>query len=296
MRVADQQLFGLLQGRFQQISRRIFDAQQQITSQKRVSKPSDDPSTFGQIISGKSDLARAEQRIRNIEFATTRLDGADNTLGTVSNLLSRIKELAVRARSDTATAADRGLIAKEVRQLHRQLVHLANTEVNGSSLFAGTKTDVAPFVLGSGDDVQYQGNGETQSVEVGNNQRIQVTVPGDQIFTGATTNVFDNVENLLAALESNNGSGIEAGIGDVDLSIIQIAGAQGTIGAMANQLESTKRSLQDVNDLIKTALSRNEDTDLAKAVSELTGQQLALEATARSANGLFENSLLKFLK
>ena len=296
MRIADQQLFGLLQGRFQQISQRILLAQQQIASQKEVSRPSDDPNTFGQIISDKSDLSRAEQRIRNVEFGASRLDAADSALATVNQVLSRIKELAVQARSDTATASDRSLIAKEVRELHRQLVQVANTEVNGTSIFAGTKTDLAPFVLGPGDTVQYQGNAETQSVEVGNGQRIQITVPGNVIFTGPSMNLFDGLRDLLASLESNNGTGIETGIGDVDRALVQVAGTQGTIGALANRLESTQRSLNDVSDLIKAALSRHEDADLAKAISDLTGQQLALEATARSANRLFENSLLNFLK
>jgi flagellar hook-associated protein 3 FlgL len=224
------------------------------------------------------------------------LASADNALGQVDTILSRIKELAVSARSDTNTANDRNLIAKEVRELHRELIQLSNTEINGQRIFAGTKTDTDPFVLGSNDTVTYAGNSETQSIAVGRNQSLQVTVPGDQIFTGATTNVFDSVKNLLAALESNNGSGIETGIGTLDQAITQVAAARGQVGALDNRLTTTQAALQGTVQLVQTSLSKDQDIDLAEAITNLTRQQTALQAAASSANALFDNSLLKFLK
>ena len=199
MRVADQQIFGQVVSQFQQISQKTLEAQLQASTGKRVSKLSDDPVAFGRIVLDQTDLAQTNQWLRNIDSGTTRLASADNALGQVDTILSRIKELAVSARSDTNTANDRNLIAKEVRELHRELIQLSNTEINGQRIFAGTKTDTDPFGLGSNNTVTYAGNSETQSIAVGRNQSLQVTVPGDQIFTGATTNVFDSVKNLLAA-------------------------------------------------------------------------------------------------
>lgn len=296
MRVADQQIFGLVLNQFQSISQKTLEAQQQASSGKRVSKPSDDPIAFGRIVLDKSDLAQSSQWLWNIDTGSTRLAAADSTLGQVDAILSRLKELAVGARSDTNTANDRNVIAKEVRSLHRELLQLSNTEINGQRIFAGTKTDADPFVLGSGDAVTYAGNSETQSIAVGNNQTIQVTLPGDQIFTGPTTNVFTSVQNLLTALEANNGTGIETGIGNLDQAITQVANARGQIGALDNRLSTTKSALQDTANLIQTALSQNQDIDLAEAITNLTRQQTALQAAARSANVIFSNSLLNFLK
>jgi flagellar hook-associated protein 3 FlgL len=296
MRVADQQIFGLVLNQFQSISQKTLEAQQQASSGKRVSKPSDDPIAFGRIVLDKSDLAKSGQWLRNIDTGSTRLAAADSILGQVDTILSRLKELAVGARSDTNTASDRNVIAKEVRSLHRELLQLSNTEINGQRIFAGTKTDVDPFVLGSGDAVTYAGNSETQSIAVGNNQTIQVTLPGDQIFTGPTTNVFTSVQNLLTALEANNGLGIETGIGNLDQAITQAVNARGQVGALDNRLSTTKSALQGTANLIRTALSQNEDIDLAEAITNLTRQQTALQAAARSANAIFSNSLLNFLK
>ncbi|HET7057631.1 MAG TPA: flagellar hook-associated protein FlgL [Nitrospiraceae bacterium] len=296
MRVTDQQMFGLVLNQFQSISQKTLEAQQQASSGKRVSKPSDDPIAFGRIVLDKSDLAQNGQWLRNIDSGSTRLAQADSTLGQVDTTLSRLRELAVSARNDTNTANDRTVIAKEVRSLQRELVQLSNTEVNGQRIFAGTKTDADPFVLGVGDDVTYVGNNESQSVAVGQNQTIQVTLSGSQVFSGPTTNVFGSIKNLLSSLETNNGAGIETGIGDLDQAISQVANARGQIGALDNRLSTTKSALQDTGDLLQTALSNDEDIDFAEAITNLTRQQTALQAAARSANVMFSNSLLNFLK
>jgi len=296
MRVSDQQLFGSTTGNLQRTKERIVHAQEQIASQQRIAKPSDDPSIFGQVILDKSALADNEQWIRNIQFGTARVAVADQTLGQTQNLISRVRELAVQARSDTTSAQGRVTIAQEVRQLHRQLIQLANTEVAGHPVFAGTKTDAPPFVLGAGDSVSYQGNSESQSIAVGPNQTTQIVLPGDQVFTGPTTNIFDDLSNVLVALETNNGAGIEVGIGNLDRAIGQISLAQGQIGAIANRLDTAYGTSLVVSAAIQQALSDQTDTDLATALTELQLQETAYQATSQTFTRLFDSSLLKFLR
>lgn len=296
MRVSDQQLFGSTTGNLQRTKERIVRAQEQIASQLRVAKPSDDPSIFGQVILDKSALADNDQWIRNIQFGTARVAVGDQTLGQTQSLISRVRELAVQARSDTTSAQGRVTIAQEVRQLHRQLIQLANTEVAGQPVFAGTKTDSPPFVLGVGDTVSYQGNSESQSIGVGPNQTTQIVLPGDQVFTGPTTNIFNGLSNLLVALESNNGAGIEVGIGSLDQAIDQISLAQGQIGAIANRLDTAHGTSLVVSAAIQQALSDQTDTDLATALTELQLQQTAYQATSQTFIRLFDSSLLNFLR
>jgi flagellar hook-associated protein 3 FlgL len=296
MRVSDQQLFGSTTGNLQRTKERIVRAQAQIASQQRIAKPSDDPSIFGQVILDKSALADNDQWIRNIQFGTARVAVADQTLGETQNLVSRVRELAVQARSDTTSAQGRATIAQEVRQLHRQLIQLANTEVAGQPVFAGTKTNAPPFVLGAGDAVSYQGNSESQSIAVGPNQTTQIVLPGDQVFTGPTTNIFDDLSNLLVALETNNGPGIEVGIGNLDRSIDQISLAQGQIGAIANRLDTAHGTSLVVSAAIQQVLSDQTDTDLATALTELQLQETAYQATSQTFTRLFDSSLLKFLR
>ncbi|RPH82001.1 MAG: flagellar hook-associated protein 3 [Nitrospiraceae bacterium] len=296
MRVSDQQLFGSTAGSLERIKESIVRVYEQIATQQRIAKPSDDPTIFGQVILEKSALADNDQWIRNIQFGTASVTVTDKALGEAQNLISRVRELAVQARSDTTSAQGRVTIAQEVRQLHRQLIQLANTEVNGQPVFAGTKTDAPPFVLGIGDAVSYQGNSESQSIAVGPNQTTQIVLPGDQVFAGATTNIFDGLASLLTALETNSGSGIEVGIGDLDQAIDQISLAQGNIGAIANRLDTAYGTSLIVSETLHRVLSDQTSTDLATALTELKLQETAYEATSQTFSRLFDLSLLKFLR
>lgn len=296
MRVSDQQLFGSTAGSLTRIKEQIVRVHEQIATQQRIAKPSDDPTIFGEVVLEKSALADNEQWVRNIQFGTARVTVADKMLGEAQNLITRVRELAVQARSDTTSAQGRVTIAQEVRQLHRQLIQLANAEVNGQPVFAGTKTDAPPFVLGIGDAVSYQGNSESQSIAVGPNQTTQIVLPGDQVFTGGTTNVFNGLMNLLTALEGNNGAGIEVGIGALDQMTAQFSSAQGQIGAIANRLETAEGTAQVVSEAIQKIISSQTDTDLATALTELKLQETAYEATSQTFSRLFDLSLLKFLR
>ncbi|MGH7182453.1 MAG: flagellar hook-associated protein FlgL [Nitrospiraceae bacterium] len=295
MRISDQQFYGSTIASLQRTKERINAVQEQVASQQRIAKPSDDPALFGQAILEKSALVDNNQWLRNIQFGTARVAVADQALGQTQNLISRIRELAVQASSGTTSAQQRVTIAQEVRQLDRQLIQLANTEFSGQPVFAGTKTDTPPFVLGSGDTVSYQGNSESQSIAVGPNQTTQIVLPGDQVFTGGTTNIFDDLSNLLGALESNDVTGIQAGLGNLDQATAQISLAQGQIGAIANRLDASQATSQVVSEAIQKTLSDQTDTDLATALTELQSQQLAYQATSQTFMRLFDSSLLKFL-
>ncbi len=296
MRVADHQIYQTLLGNLQRSRSQMLEAQEQISSQKKVQRPSDDPRAFGQIVLDKSALSQTDQWVRNIEFGQARVDAADQALGQVQDLITRIRELTIQASSDTTSAQGRTAIAQEVRQLHRQLVHLANTEVAGQAIFAGTKTDVRPFAVTSGDTVAYSGNSETQSIAVSENQTVQILVPGSSIFTGSSTNIFDSVRDLLTALEGNNRTGIEAAIGNLDLATAQISDAQGTIGGLANRLQVTKDGLDTAKLTISRAISENQDADLATAITQLRLQEVAVDAASQAFTRIFDQSLLNYLR
>ena len=296
MRVADQQMYGILLGNLQRSRLQMLTSQEQISSQKRVTNPSDDPSAFGQIVLDKSALSQTTQWVRNINFGTARVNAADQALGQVQNLITRVRELTIQASSDTTSAEGRQSIAKEVRQLQRQLVQLGNTEVAGQAIFGGTKTDVQPFTITSGDTVAYQGNSETQSIAVGENQTVQILVPGSSIFTGSTTNMFDSLRDLLTALEGNNRSGIQAGLGNLDLATAQISDVQGTVGALANRLQVTHDALDTATLTITKSISDNQDADLATAITQLRLQEVAVQAASQTFTKIFDSSLINYLR
>ncbi|MDP1768638.1 MAG: flagellin [Nitrospirota bacterium] len=139
MRVTEQQAYGVLVSNIQRARAKALATQEQISTGKKVVKPSDNANAFDRIVSTKFSMAKADQRIRNLGVATTRLDLTDSALRGVTNALARVKELAVQFANGTNGAAERAIGAREVKQLFLQLQELGNAEhAGGQSIFGGT--------------------------------------------------------------------------------------------------------------------------------------------------------------
>ncbi len=110
-------------------------------TQKRINSPSDDPAGATTALRLRAQSSQISGYESNISTAKGWLELADSTLTQASTLLSDIKEKAEQGATDTQTAAQRSMIADQVRQLMRQMVSLSNTEYTGKSIFAGHKID-----------------------------------------------------------------------------------------------------------------------------------------------------------
>jgi flagellar hook-associated protein 3 FlgL len=144
-------------------------------------------------------------------------------------------------------------------------------------------------------DIQYQGDDSAQSIPIGDGQTVQSNIPGSQAFTGPTVDIFRSMKQLSTALRGNYGAGISRGITESSTSIDQITAAQGEVGALVNRLTSTSNSLQDAQTFLTTMVSKSQDVDLAKAISDLTMQQYAVQAASATLARVFQNSLLNYL-
>lgn len=143
---------------------------------------------------------------------------------------------------------------------------------------------------------RYAGDSGNHEVEVADGEVIPTNIPGEQIFSGPSVNLFDAVQHLLAALRGNFKAGIVESLGDLDRALSQVTSAQGTIGALANRLESTSFVLEETKVLATNTLSSYEDIDLARTISDLTLQEYAIQAAGATLGRLFDNSLLKHLR
>lgn len=117
----------------------------QASTQKRVNKPSDDPTATSNILDHRDTLRSFEQYLENLNTAKGWLQQSDTTLLSVSTILTRAKELAEQGATGTLSAANRQQVSYEARQLFEQLIGLANTKYQGKSIYAGHQTDKNTF-------------------------------------------------------------------------------------------------------------------------------------------------------
>ncbi len=143
--------------------------------------------------------------------------------------------------------------------------------------------------------LQYQGDAGVHAIEVGTDQTVPTNVAGDRAFTAGGVDIFSGVKQLISALRGNDGLGISDALGDLNRGVSQIAAVQGEVGATSNRLTTSAAQLEETKGFFLRSLSETEDVDLAKAISDLTLQQFAIEAASRTLSKVFENSLLNYL-
>jgi flagellar hook-associated protein 3 FlgL len=182
MRVADNMNYSQVIGNLNKNRKEAADLQNQAATQKRVTKPSDDPSGAARVLSARTDLNAYNQYEKSLQQAKSFLEFSDQSLSEMTDILMRAKELAIgQANEAGANAHTRQAVATEVEQLYQQSLHVANRKMGDRYLFGGFKTTEAPFTSAG----KYNGDDGEMMIEVDKGSYIPMNTPGDRVFHGA---------------------------------------------------------------------------------------------------------------
>ncbi len=171
---------------------RLNQTQLQLASGKRILTPADDPIGAARALDLREESRKYGQYQDNITVARSRLSMEEATLSGMTDILQRVRELAVRANnSATLKAEDKASIAREVRQALGELVGLANSKnANGEYLFSGSNSHTQPYPdspTAAEGYYKYQGNDSTRLLQIGPSRRIADGDPGNRIFESVVT-------------------------------------------------------------------------------------------------------------
>jgi flagellar hook-associated protein 3 len=156
MRVTYKSMFDQMKVNLQRAQSGINKIQGQISSGKKVEKPSDDPVVYAQTQLLDAQKSVNTQLNRNLERIQTFGTMYENTFNNVNELLTQAKELALTYADDTISPADRRTGAQAVKDIIEQLVTLGNTKLGNTYIFGGTKANQAPFELNPDYSVDYK--------------------------------------------------------------------------------------------------------------------------------------------
>lgn len=166
----------------QRLQSALDHTQRQISSGRRILTPSDDPIAATRALEFRESIARLEQFDRNAGIAENRLAQEETVVGSVNNVLQRVRELALQANNSTQSNETRSLIAVEMREQLDYLVQLANQkDGNGNYLFSGNLQDVEP-VSRMGANFVYNGDQGQRLIRIGDGRQIADSDPGSDIF------------------------------------------------------------------------------------------------------------------
>ena len=168
----------------QQLQSALDHTQRQISSGRRILTPSDDPIAASRALDMREAIGRLEQFDRNSGIAANRLSQEEAALGSVNNVLQRVRELSLQANNATQSDETRQLIAVEIREQLDQLVQLANQrDGNGAFLFAGNLQDAQP-VTRMGPNFTYNGDQGQRLIQIGEGRQVADGDSGAAVFFG----------------------------------------------------------------------------------------------------------------
>ncbi|GLI52105.1 flagellar hook-associated protein 3 [Tepidanaerobacter syntrophicus] len=275
--------------------KRLDDINSQISSEKRINRPSDDPVGAAMAIKLRRQLSAIKQYNSNAQQALTWMKDTETALTNAGDVIQRLSELAVEASNGTQTDEDKGKILDEVKELKDQLLKEANSTSLDRYLFSGYSTDKAPFIK---DDVtgNIQANPDIVdgaiNYNVGQSETIPVNLKGSEVFG----DIFEAVEKFETALENNDGETISNEvISDIKGALNTVLKYRSQIGARTNRLEATVSRLEANEVDYKAQLSSIEDVDLAQAITDLKMEESVYRAALAVGARIIQPTLVDFL-
>ncbi|MBK1734842.1 flagellar hook-associated protein 3 [Halorhodospira abdelmalekii] len=239
----------------------LNESQNQLSSGRRVLRPSDDPSSAARVLDLERTVSSIERFNRNGDMARNRLSMSEGAIDQASHHLQRIRELTVQAANDSQDRQTRAYIATEIRERYDQLMQVANsTDGNGEYLFAGAKTRTRPFNMQPDGRVEYHGDQNTRKVRVGPGRSMAVDHSGFSTFMKVPNGnghfqAYENVEN--------RGSGV--------VTVVD----QG-VRRLDPQYDYRLRFIEDDDGDLRYAIERRQDsTDSWESVHPASGAALA---------------------
>lgn len=270
--------------------------QDQLTTQKRITRPSDDPVVAMLGLGYRDSLNKVQQYSRNISEATNWLDSTDDAISQGVKVLQRIRELTVQASNGTYEEGQRGAIAVEVDQLKKQLETIAQTQVGGKYIFNGKNTNKAPTagdfsVELSDDDIELSDDIE---LEIFDGIKLNVNTKGSELFKS----VFNTLDSLKNKLEDKTASDtdISGFLKKLDSEIDHFLKIQADVGAKQNRVDMMKDRLSSQEIIATEVMSKNEDVEIEKVITELITQESVQRAALSVGARIIQPSLVDFLR
>ena len=224
-----------------------------LSSGYRITKAGDDAAGLGISVNLEAQIRSYNQAGRNAADGTSLVQTAEGSLNGTSNILSRLRELAVQSASSGVGNTERGYIQQETTALTTEVDRVANsTEYNGTKLLDGSAATLT-FQVGIRN--------------VAANDQIQVTTADARAATLG-----------IAALNLSTQAGAQTALDTIDTAIQTVSAARAGFGAVGNRLNTVSSTIATESENLSAADSRIRDVDVAAETSELARQNVLMQA------------------
>lgn len=235
--------------------RAINDSMAKLSSGSRINKAADDAAGLAISEGLKAQIRSGAQAQRNANDGISLVQTAEGGLNEIGNIIVRLRELGIQASSDTVGDKERGMLNKEVSQLKDEMQRIASVTTWGTTKLLDGSSPKFDFQVGL-----Y--NSETD----------------DRISFNAAENVATLDALGLASIDYTSKEGAQESLAMLDDAQTSVNSMRANLGALQNRLTSTVDNLGVAVENMSAANSRIRDTDVAAASSEMTRNNILLQA------------------
>ena len=228
---------------------------ERLASGSRINHAGDDAAGLAISENLRAQVRGLRQAKRNAQDGVSLIQVSEGGLNEISNMLIRLRELAIQAASDTIGDTERQFTDREFQSLKQEIDRIANmTAFNGTPLLNG-KAGIFEIQVGTHnnpvlDRVLYNGERADASLD-------SLKLGGESVATK---------------------QGAQLTLSVIDDALVRVNSIRADLGAMQNRLQSTINNLAITDENLTTANSRIRDTDMAEEVSEMTKQNILMQA------------------
>jgi flagellar hook-associated protein 3 FlgL len=257
------------------LANEIVTTQTQISSGRRIQRPSDDPVAAARIATLRQSQSNMQAWSGNLTLGSALTGQADGVMQSVSDLLIRGQELVVAGATPSANAADRGSIALELSAIADEIDALAASQsALGQPLFA----QGAPLAIRFDEDVVF----------------APVPSRADAFDVGGIS-VSQHMRDAATAIASGNQPQINAALTNTAASVEHVANSAAEIGINAARLDRLLEMHASRSIDLSAERSTLEDTDLSSAIALLNSQTITLEAAQAAFARINRRTLMDIL-
>jgi flagellin len=267
-------------------SRELATAMERLSSGKKINSAADDAAGFAIAERMTAQVRGLNMATKNANDGLAMLATIENATNDVTDMLQRVRELAVQAANDTNSATDRQYLQKEVDSLLNEINRVSSQTVyNNQEVLDGSQAGTLQVGTDSGQTITFAIDSiDTDTLLLTTGAFTAATATGTAaVVNGASTTGVSTISVLTA-------TGAAAALTKISTAIEQVAEDRAGYGALANRLEYTVSNLMNVAEFTTAARSRIEDADfaaesarLAKAqVLQQTGTAMLAQANASS--------------
>ena len=273
---------------------RLAKLQEQAQTSAAITRPSDDPAGTADALKIRAEMRANTAYKSNISDANSWLSTVDAALTRTTDILTRIKDLAITASTATATAANKAAIATEIEGLKSDLLGQANTSFLGRNIFAGNSDDGrAVTVDNTATPPTYTFTGEGHGPvnrRIDANTEVRVDASASEVFG----DVFTKLDSLVSALRDNGD--ISTHLPGIDASTQRVITQQTDVGIRHARVLKAEETNLEQSVSLEARRSGIEDLDTAQVILDLKLQELAYQSSLAVTAKVLQPTLMDFLR